>query len=323
MRKRPLQITTLLAFSTILCLAAANVALWAMNMGNIQIYRRDPDFGYVTMPDQWPSPRGIVFRINQAGLRGADFPEHKAPGTLRITFVGDSVTFAGGVVSDANTFVSLSAAELSRKSGRTIDTVNISSPGWSPLNMQRYIARYGLYGADVVAWVLPREDFYRPMFDGTDILTQKPMFRLQVFLTAALQRLESRWAEPKTARASGDEEPAAVSPGDPLEINLNAFSRVLSEARDRGIPVVVIFFPEGGKAADSNPKAYKAYTDAAHAASAQTCDVSPEMAANGGDALFYDGAHLNANGHIVSGRLIAACLARFAPSLFHAADTPQ
>jgi hypothetical protein len=175
----------LVLLSTVLTLVLANVALWVFNLGDVELYFHDPEIGYLTKPDQWPSPRGVVFRINRAGLRGPDFSPIKKPGVLRLTFIGDSVTFGGGIVSDANTFVGLSAAELSRLTGRPVDTVNISAPGWGIPNMQHYIARYRLYGADVVVWVLPREDFHRPFSRAENMSTRKPFSRLTFLLTVA------------------------------------------------------------------------------------------------------------------------------------------
>ena len=79
MRSLPTKLL-LVALSAALTLAAANVALWALNFGDIEVYDHDPEYGYLTKPDQWPSPRGIVFRINQAGLRGPDFSPTKRAG---------------------------------------------------------------------------------------------------------------------------------------------------------------------------------------------------------------------------------------------------
>jgi hypothetical protein len=119
-----------------------------------------------------------MFRINHFGLRGPDFSPTKEPGTLRITFIGDSVTFGGGVVSDGDTFVSLSAARLSEITGRKVDSVNISAPGWGVSNMEQYIERRGVHCADIVVWILPREGFHRPMSWAEGMPYRKPAFRL-------------------------------------------------------------------------------------------------------------------------------------------------
>jgi hypothetical protein len=310
----------LLVISTLFCLGLANLALWALNLADVEVYNHDPGFGYVTKPDQWPSPRGIVFRINRAGLRGADFSPTKEPSTLRIAFIGDSVTFGGGIVPDAGTFVSLSAARLSEISGRKLDTVNISSPGWGIVNMARYIDRHHVYGADVAVWVLPREDFHRPMSWAEGMYYRKPAFRLTFLADLTFERVKVAWG-----KIAGNLRPESSKntswPLDPLQQNVRTFAHALQLIRSNGARTIVVFFPEGPTPADSDSSAYAQFRAAAESARAEICDISPQVAADGGAALFYDGVHLNRLGHRVTGRLVAECLSRSEPSLFKVATT--
>ncbi len=46
--------------SAIVALAFSNIILWSLNIGKVELYDHDPDYGYLTKPDQWPSPRGII-----------------------------------------------------------------------------------------------------------------------------------------------------------------------------------------------------------------------------------------------------------------------
>lgn len=114
--------------------------MWVFNLGDVELYFHDSELGYLAKPDQRPSPGGIVFCINRAGLRGPDSSPIKKPGALRLTFISESVTFGSGIVSDtdANTFVGLSEAQLSRATGRSVDTVSISAPGCGISNMEHY-----------------------------------------------------------------------------------------------------------------------------------------------------------------------------------------
>jgi hypothetical protein len=307
----------LVAGSTLLTLAAANVALWALNLGNIEVYDHDPEYGYLTKPDQWPSPRGTVFRINRAGLRGPDFSPAKEPDTLRITFIGDSVTFGGGIVSDGNTFVALSAAQLSEMTGRKVDTVNISAPGWGVQNMQRYIKRRGIYGADVAVWVLPWEDFHRPMSWAQGMPYRKPAVRLTFLASVAIEKARAAWKNmtARSPRSSRNEFAAA----DPLIQNVKIFKQALGLIRNSGARIVVIFFPDYSKPVGSDPAACRQFRTAAESSGVQTCDISQQIETGGGAALFYDGAHLNGRGHQVTGQLVAECLSRVEPSVFQVA----
>jgi hypothetical protein len=308
----------LFVIATLFSLGLANLALWALNLADVEVYDHDPDFGYVAKPDQWPSPRGIVFRINRAGLRGADFSPSKEPGTLRIAFIGDSVTFGGGIVPDTKTFVSLSAARLSEISGRKLDTVNISAPGWGLMNMERYIKRHRVYGADLAVWVLPREDFYRPMSWAEGMPYRKPAFRLTFLASLAFERAKVVWGKIAPNQPPASSKSTAWSL-DLLHQNVRNFENALELIRSSGAKTVVVFFPEGAMPADADPAAYAQFHTAAESSGAKTCDLSRQVEAGGGVALFYDGAHLNPLGHQVTGRLVAECLSRAEPLLFQIA----
>ena len=280
-------------------------------MGDPPIYFRDPALGYLAIPDQWPSTRGIPYRINQAGLRGPDFSTTKPPGTFRIVFIGDSVTFGGGVVTDADTYVAQVGDMLARQLNRKVDTINISAPGWGVENMEAYVERYGLYGADLVVWILPYEDLRRPKNDGGGMPTSKS-FRIVFLVSHTLQIARSR------LRSAEDQAPEVPDPA-VLTDNVKSFGHTLDMIDRTGAKAIVVFFPMGAVAADSDQAAYRAYQEVAGAHGIPTCDVCARMNAAGGEALFYDGAHLNSRGEHVAGPLIAQCVIEKLPSLETAA----
>ena len=301
------KVALLMAGSLIFSLAIANVGLWVLKVGDPPIYYRDAAFGYLAVPDQWPSTRGIPYRINQAGLRGADFPATKPAGTFRVVFIGDSVTFGGGVVSDSDTYVVQVADALARQLHRKVDSVNISAPGWGIENMEAYVERYGLYGADLVIWVLPFEDLRRPKNEGAGMPTSKS-FRIVFLASHTIQIARSK------LRGSEWQAPEKSDPAI-LTANLKSFGHTLDLINQTGAKALMVFFPMGAVAADSDPQAYREYQDVARAHGIQTCDVCAQMNAAGGEALFYDGAHLNSHGEHVAGPLIAQCVAERLPSL--------
>ena len=311
---KSIKVALLTTVSLIFSLVIANVALWILKLCDPPIYFRDPALGYLAVPDQWPSSRGIPYRINQAGLRGPDFPVVKPPGTFRIVFIGDSVTFGGGVVSDADTYVAQVGALIAHRLNRTVDTINISAPGWGVENMKAYVERYGLYGADLVVWVLPYEDLRRPKNDGGGMPTSRS-FRLAFLVSHTLQIARSRLREAEDRVPEAPD--SSVLPG-----NLKSFGQTLDLINRAGAKALVVFFPMGAVAADADEAAYRAYQEVAGAHRIPTCDVCSAMIAAGGEALFYDGAHLNSRGEHVAGPLIAQCVIEKLPSLETAAAGP-
>jgi len=304
--------TLLFLISTGFALVIANVGLWLLKFCDPPIYYHDAEYGYLAVPDQWPSTRGFFYRINRAGLRGPEFSPAREPGSFRITFVGDSVTFAGGSVSDANTFVARSADLLGQRLGRKVSTVNISAPGWGVKNMQAYIARYGIYEANLVVWILPHEDLRRPWNYAPGMPARK-VFRIQFLLSHVMEVLKTHL--PYRRDQAGDH---PLDANRVLKDNLDAFRRALDLIRGGGANAIVIFFPEGDTPAAADHQAYQAYASVAGSLGVKTCDVCPQMEAEGGRSLFYDGAHLNSRGHEVAGPLIAQCVSQLEPALFAA-----
>ena len=156
------------------------------------------------------------------------------------------MTFAGGIVSDANTFVGLSAARLSEMTGCKVGTVNISAPGWGVQNMQQFIKRRGIYAADLAVWVLPREDFHRPMSWAEGMPYRKPAFRLTFLASVAFERAMGAWKN-ATAHLLWSSK-HSLGPANPLRQNVKTFSHALELISNSGARIVVIFFPESQQA---------------------------------------------------------------------------
>ncbi len=74
--------------------------------------------------------RTFRVRVNAMGLRGADVAREKAPGTLRVICLGDSITF-GDKIDQGETIPEDLARILATGSGRPVEVVNAGIPGYS------------------------------------------------------------------------------------------------------------------------------------------------------------------------------------------------
>ena len=111
---------------------------------NVRYYRWHADFGgtawlgTVTVPSDnpalmWeyrPHARHKRIRTNNFGLRGADVEVAKAPNTVRIAFVGDSVTLGYGVEEEL-IFVSVFRDELQKRLPQPVEALNFGVDGYS------------------------------------------------------------------------------------------------------------------------------------------------------------------------------------------------
>ncbi len=111
---------------------------------NVRYYRWHADFsgkawlGTVTVPSDnpalmWeyrPHARYERIRTNNFGLRGADVELTKTPDTVRIAFVGDSVTLGYGV-EEEHIFVSVFRDRIQRQSIQPVEALNFGVDGYS------------------------------------------------------------------------------------------------------------------------------------------------------------------------------------------------
>jgi lysophospholipase L1-like esterase len=104
---------------------------------------------------------------NSRGMRGRkEYSEAKPPGVLRIAFVGDSCTFLGDPV-----YTELVEQQLSRRlSGRPVESLNFSSPGYSSLQVLRLLDRIHAWQPDAVVVYVGWNDHWPAQGGLTDRL---------------------------------------------------------------------------------------------------------------------------------------------------------
>jgi len=89
---------------------------------NVKVQSSDPALGHQHRPRAEAKLMGADVRTDANGFRGEDIPERATPGTARIAFVGDSITFGWGV-AEQETFASQVLAALKAR-GRKVDGFN-------------------------------------------------------------------------------------------------------------------------------------------------------------------------------------------------------
>jgi lysophospholipase L1-like esterase len=121
------------------------------------LYAPDPELLWTLKRDaeiHVPAAGFFGVRTNSRGLRGAEFPERKAPGEFLVLCLGDSVTFGlgltGGDTWPARLAAALEAApELA---GRPVRVLNAAVPGWSSVQGMRLLAQVENLEPDVVVF---------------------------------------------------------------------------------------------------------------------------------------------------------------------------
>lgn len=136
------------------------------------IFVRDSDLGWRLRPgadDMW---LGQPVRINSKGLRGPEISYERTPGSIRILFLGDSVTFGDRLGNYDDTLPARIGGALAERSGRPVEAINAGISGYSPWQEARLLRSEGFrYAPDliVVTFVLNdvTEKFELVRFGGT------------------------------------------------------------------------------------------------------------------------------------------------------------
>jgi lysophospholipase L1-like esterase len=272
-------------------LLMAEVALRWMDVVDPPVYEDHAQFGYLMRPDQSVSTRGIRFRINNLGFRGHDVAG-KPEGTIRMAFVGDSVTYGGGSMREEDLFVNRVAAELTRRTRTRHEALNMGVSGWGPQNMAAYIAARGVHQSNWIVWVISTVDFRRHKTNRIEhgLWASKPPSRFLYGVTAMLHK--SGLVRRADASAPPPPGPAV------LEQNVAALQTSLRHTLQRGLRHAVVVIPIEAETSQTASDARR-FARAAESLDVPFLHLGERFQAAGVGDLFEDGIHLTAKGHAV------------------------
>lgn len=151
----------------------------AFGLGNVLIYDSHPIYGYRPHPNQFVyRDKNKPIQINNLGLRAKqDWTQDKTD--HRILFLGDSVTYGGSYIQQADLFSERAVANLSG-----YQSANAGVNGWGILNVHALIHEMDFLPADIYVSVFPEGDFYRGLMriGGQPFWTRAPKYALEELL---------------------------------------------------------------------------------------------------------------------------------------------
>ena len=229
-------------------------------------------------------------------MRGPDVPRRRPPGTLRLLFLGDSVTYGGSYVDDAMLFSSIAAAHLHARLGVPVEALDAGVNGWGPQNMLGFLRASG--GFDSSVWVVTAlaDDLGREKTHVGEVpyFNAAPHLATEELLVLAAYKVLMAYKRPKP--------PADVARL--VRRNLAAYGRLAARAHTRGAALLFVWHPQEDVLAGA-PDAHKAaFLATAAAAGAPVLDLTPAYAAASAGRLYVDGLHLSRAGHAVAGDVI-------------------
>ncbi|MCC7351640.1 MAG: SGNH/GDSL hydrolase family protein [Phycisphaerales bacterium] len=289
----------LLVLAVILLVVAEAGLRWGAGLGNPVLYQTDSACGYLPVADQRIKRFGCWNIINHFGQRSVDLPAEKTPGHERILFVGDSVTYGTTRVDQSGIFTAILARELPKKLGRPVEIMNASTGAWAVGNEVGYLKSRGLFGADVVVFVLNTGDLVQPFNPGN--LTAEGGYPDRR-PWCALSELWVRYLAPRLFGRKSAHDAGSTAAGDE-KIDVKEVLAKLEEAKSiclaAGAKMAIVYSPCAGKQWQESP--YPEYfvklKQWAGDNGIAMLDLTDAYAKASADEVYFDGTHLRPKGN--------------------------
>jgi hypothetical protein len=140
-----------------------------LGLGHPVLLVRDPACGYMLKPNQNLFRFFVHTRTNRYGMRSDEVqPQHPA-NTLRLFFIGDSITYGTSRVDQSAIFTEILHRELPAIVHEPVEVLNASASAWAPDNELSYLQSRGTFQSDVVVLVLNSGDLAQPRSDASEL----------------------------------------------------------------------------------------------------------------------------------------------------------
>jgi hypothetical protein len=289
----------LVVLSGLLALAVGELALRAIGFGDPILYDDRLAYGYRPLPNQTRRRfGGARVHVNALGVRGPDVAAMPPPGTTRLLFLGDSVTWGGTYVDDDALFAAIAAARVAA-GGRPVEWLDAGVNGWGPENVLGLVRETAGFGATV--WIVTAldDDFRREKTHAGEVpyFGRAPRTAWEEILVLGAYRLLGAYKAPKPA---SDLVRLA-------EENQSRYAAIVDAGRAAGARVLVVWHPTRDTLADVAEPARDRFLALGAGDGRASLDLGPAYRAAGG-AVYVDGMHLDAAGHRVAGAAIGEAL---------------
>ena len=207
-----------IAIYSALMIVCGEAGLQLLGFGHPALVTTDSPAQYEPVPDQcihrvWPLSDSLIAHvcINRFGMRSDPISENKPPGTLRIYFLGDSITWGTTEVDQRSLFTEIVHRELPLELHQPVEVMNGSISGWAIANELAFLKEHGTLNADRVILVLNDGDptqpiAPKPVDEDIPSIAHHPIFGFQELwdrglrpqLSGLLQRLNIHWNQAAT-----------------------------------------------------------------------------------------------------------------------------
>jgi hypothetical protein len=286
-----------LGFFLLFALLTEALLRFVLGLGNPILIQPDAACSYILKPDQDVTRFFVHTHINHYGMRSDEVLASRQPGSVRLMFVGDSITYGTTRVDQRQIFTELLHRELPAQLHRQVEVLNASASAWAPDNELAYLRSRGIFQSDIVLLVLNDGDLTEPRSTladvGADLPQQRPL--------TAIGELLTRYVRPRLLHFT-----QKTDAGDQLSANADAQTRInlanLDAVRalvtSQGARLAILYIPfrrDIPPPASSQAAILKSWTDTNHVPMFDL--TSAEAPYTAAQITLDNGIHLNAKGH--------------------------
>lgn len=314
MRPRSSLLAALLGASV--ALGIGEIGLRVLGLGDPILYDNRDAYGYRPLPSQTRRRlRGARVHVNALGVRGPDVPAMPAPDTLRLLFLGDSVSWGGSYIDDDDLFAAVAARTIAATPAgrfRAVEPLDAGVNAWGPENILGLLdTEPSGFGSQVWVLTLLEDDFGREKTRIGEVpyFMTAPLTAWEELLALGAYRLLGAYKRPKP-----ESDLARIG-----ERNLATCRVIVGRARAAGARVVLVWHPTAAALDGTAEPHRQPFLDLAESADTAGLDLTApyRLASDAGARLHIDGMHLSVAGHALAGREIGrrvvALLAARAP----------
>ena len=230
-----------LVAALLIAAAVAEVSLRLVcGFGNPALIEKDPSIGYLFRANQEVHRFGRTIAINRFHQRSADVGDQPGAGTLRMLFVGDSVTFGGAPIDQQKIFTEVIKDRL-REDG-SVEVLNASAGGWAIGNEKAYLEKFRTFGSALVVFEIGTNDFFQEKNGGPEIGSDPAMPDHRP--VSAIGELLFNYILPRmTAATTTQPQPEPNDPAGSFAQNIGWLNDEIALAKNAGAKVAILHVP--------------------------------------------------------------------------------
>jgi hypothetical protein len=281
----------------LLALAGLSEAIlrFAFGLGNPVLNVPDATCAYILKPDQNVFRFFAHTRTNRYGMRSDEVSSSRSPDTLRVLFVGDSITYGTSRVDQSDLFTERLHKDLPAVLHRPVEVLNASAGAWAIDNELSYIRSRGIFQSDLVVMVLNDGDVAQPRSTIADVGDDLPSERP----ATAIGELYSRYLRPRIFHNARHIDAGDTVAADSATIGMNLadLDAVQTLVTGQGARMVLVFAPFRGDVPVKSAKPRTILQGWAAAHHVAMFDMTPAELGYSSKEITLDNVHFNAKGH--------------------------